>query len=128
MQNLNRVAAAHVSEDLFVLHMISCCKHAEGLGTNIHLRFQNVGGARRCKTLDASADGYVRSEACCVMLLAAADPAALVLAGSAVNQDGRSAHTRCSASLHQLFGGLSSLTEHGQYMHSLLPEPADRCF
>ena len=55
----------------------------------------------RCKTLDASADGYVRSEAAVVLVLRAlaydgSDPAhglgraAIVLLGSAVNQDGRS--------------------------------------
>ncbi|KAI8473973.1 MAG: thiolase-like protein, partial [Monoraphidium minutum] len=54
----------------------------------------------RCKTLDATADGYVRAEAVGVMVVealssapashpAAAAPLAL-LAGSAVNQDGRS--------------------------------------
>lgn len=54
----------------------------------------------RCKTLDASADGYVRAEgAGCVILLRADAPGAAaamaagvvaLLAGSAVNQDGRS--------------------------------------
>ena len=56
----------------------------------------------RCKTLDASADGYVRAEACGVLLLERLDfgqghhrtmppPGVLaLLAGTAVNQDGRS--------------------------------------
>ena len=53
----------------------------------------------RCKTLDASADGYVRAEAAGALLLQAVwgqdpDPEAgswlAVLAGSCVNQDGRS--------------------------------------
>ena len=49
----------------------------------------------RCKTLDASADGYVRGEACVSAMLqllshTAADSALAVLRGSAVNQDGRS--------------------------------------
>ena len=54
----------------------------------------------RCKTLDASADGYVRAEACGTFVLAAssdADPGGprmppfiCLLSGSAVNQDGRS--------------------------------------
>lgn len=50
----------------------------------------------RCKTLDASADGYVRGEACAsamLQLLSDASeegsPLACIL-GSAVNQDGRS--------------------------------------
>lgn len=53
----------------------------------------------RCQVLDAAADGYVRGEACHMLLLAplaaaaaptgSRGPAALVL-GSAVNQDGRS--------------------------------------
>jgi acyl transferase domain-containing protein len=49
----------------------------------------------RCKALDASADGYVRSEGCAVMLMAAhanldAQETIIALAGTAVNQDGRS--------------------------------------
>ena len=52
----------------------------------------------RCKTLDASADGYVRSEGCAILQLRAVHslagepaqaPHVLVL-GAAVNQDGRS--------------------------------------
>ncbi|KAJ9518952.1 hypothetical protein QJQ45_026209, partial [Haematococcus lacustris] len=54
----------------------------------------------RCKTLDAAADGYVRAEACGVLVLSAVgSPSSrgpveghtqAYLAGSAVNQDGRS--------------------------------------
>lgn len=47
----------------------------------------------RCKTLDASADGYVRSEACTATLLAAADAlhaGQVLLRATHVNQDGRS--------------------------------------
>ena len=51
----------------------------------------------RCKTLDAAADGYVRSEACAAMLLCllsspegTVDGPAVLLCGCAVNQDGRS--------------------------------------
>ena len=55
----------------------------------------------RCKTLDASADGYVRAEACGTFVLAAssdadpgcpqaAPPFICLISGSAVNQDGRS--------------------------------------
>ena len=56
----------------------------------------------RCKTLDASADGYVRAEACGALMLERQPEASRaflprsgataisVLSGSAVNQDGRS--------------------------------------
>ena len=50
----------------------------------------------RCKTLDATADGYVRAETCVVHLLQpwegeeAAEDGAVLILGSAVNQDGRS--------------------------------------
>ncbi|HVH42998.1 MAG TPA: beta-ketoacyl synthase N-terminal-like domain-containing protein, partial [Labilithrix sp.] len=51
----------------------------------------------RCKTFDASADGYVRSEGCGILVLkpladavASGDNVLAVLTGAAVNQDGRS--------------------------------------
>ena len=55
----------------------------------------------RCKTLDVSADGYVRSEACIVMLITATESSStldrgndtttdIMLRSTYVNQDGRS--------------------------------------
>ena len=43
----------------------------------------------RCKTLDASADGYVRAEDCVILMLeeaSAALEAQVLLSGSAINQ------------------------------------------
>ena len=47
----------------------------------------------RCKTMDASADGYVRAEACAALALYPASSAttgAVFILGSAIGQDGRS--------------------------------------
>lgn len=51
----------------------------------------------RCKTFDAAADGFVRSEGCAMIVLkrlpdalAAGDPILAVIRGTAVNSDGRS--------------------------------------
>ncbi len=45
----------------------------------------------RCKTLDATADGYVRAEACVALLLGPHDPdgatdGCVIIRGTAVNQ------------------------------------------
>ncbi|MFY2561290.1 amino acid adenylation domain-containing protein [Corallococcus terminator] len=70
------------------------------LSPELTIAFSQAGmmaGDGRCKTFDASADGYVRSEGCGVIVLkrlkdalAAGDPILAVLHGSAVNHDGAS--------------------------------------
>ncbi len=61
-------------------------------------RAQMMARDGRCKTFDASADGYVRSEGCGMVVLkrlsdalAGSDRILAVVRGSALNQDGRSA-------------------------------------
>ena len=70
------------------------------LTPELTLYFSRLGGMAsdgRCKTFDSSADGYVRSEGCGMVVLkrlrdaeANGDRILAVIAGSAVNQDGRS--------------------------------------
>ena len=83
------------------------CRLALAGGVNVMLEpqigvaFSRIGmlsPTGRCKTFDASADGYVRGEGCGVLVLkrlsdalADGDPVWAVIRGSAVNQDGRSA-------------------------------------
>jgi len=75
------------------------CTSAAMCGVNLTLlahttaMFQRAGMLApdgRCKTLDASADGYVRAEGCEVIMLTCNAEAGVTLGGSAVNQDGRS--------------------------------------
>lgn len=71
------------------------------LSPELHLCFSRAGmlsRSGRCRTFDNAADGYVRSEACCVIVLKRlsdarrdGDPILAVIRGTAVNQDGRSA-------------------------------------
>jgi acyl transferase domain-containing protein len=66
--------------------------------TNVFLsRARMLAPDGRCKTFDAAADGYVRSEGCGIVVLkrlsaalAGGDRILAVIRGSAVNQDGRS--------------------------------------
>lgn len=70
------------------------------LGEDLGTVFESAGmlaSDGRCKTFDAAADGYVRSEGCGVLVLKRlrdaqrdGDPILAVLAGSAINQDGAS--------------------------------------
>ena len=82
------------------------CRMAIAGGVNtillpeVHISFSRarmISGDGRCKTFDARADGFVRSEGCGMVVLkrltdavAAGDNILAVIRGSAVNQDGRS--------------------------------------
>ncbi len=82
------------------------CRMAVAGGVNtillpeVHISFSRarmIAGDGRCKTFDARADGFVRSEGCGMVVLkrladaiADGDTVLAVLRGSAVNQDGRS--------------------------------------
>ncbi len=66
-------------------------------GTIYFCRLNVMAHDGRCKTFDARADGYVRSEGCGVVVLKRlsdaqrdGDPILAVIRGSAINQDGRS--------------------------------------
>jgi 3-oxoacyl-(acyl-carrier-protein) synthase/SAM-dependent methyltransferase/acyl carrier protein len=71
------------------------------LSPEMNLSFSRTGMLSRrgrCHTFDAAADGYVRAEGCCVIVLKrladaerAGDRALATIRGSAINQDGRSA-------------------------------------
>ena len=98
------------SSSLVSLHMafssllLGQCSAACNSGVNIMTSsetpaaFQKAGmlsADGRCKTLDSTADGYVRAEACGSMVLQSAglvgsSDVVAVVRGSAVNQDGRS--------------------------------------
>lgn len=83
------------------------CSHALATGVNLTLRAETTAVLSkagmltmdgRCKALDASADGYMRGEACiahllevtCQHLPLGASNVAAVIMGTSVNQDGRS--------------------------------------
>jgi acyl transferase domain-containing protein len=82
------------------------CRMAIAGGVNtillpeVHISFSRarmISGDGRCKTFDASADGFVRSEGCGIIVLkrlsdaiADGDNILAVIRGSAINQDGRS--------------------------------------
>jgi 3-oxoacyl-(acyl-carrier-protein) synthase/SAM-dependent methyltransferase len=71
------------------------------LSPEMHVALSQAGmlsSIGRCRTFDEAADGYVRSEGCCVVVLKRLpdaqrdrDPILAVIRGSAVNHDGRSA-------------------------------------
>ncbi|MBS1803319.1 MAG: amino acid adenylation domain-containing protein [Acidobacteria bacterium] len=70
------------------------------LSPELHICFSRTGmlsRSGRCHTFDDAADGYVRGEACCVVVLKRlddarrdGDPIQAIVCGTAVNQDGRS--------------------------------------
>ncbi|PZO17593.1 MAG: short-chain dehydrogenase [Leptolyngbya foveolarum] len=89
-------ASLHSGEsDLCLVGGVSLMLSPEPFITYSHARMMAADG--RCKTFDASADGYVRGEGCGMVAikrlsdaLAAGDRIAAVIRGSAINQDGLS--------------------------------------
>ena len=80
----------------------------------------------RCKTFDVSADGYVRSEGCGVVVLkllsraiADGDPVLAVVRGSAVNQDGASNGLTAPNGLAQEAVIRTALTDAGVAPHEV---------
>lgn len=77
------------------------------LSPEVHMCFSRTGmlsRTGRCHTFDSAADGYVRSEACCVFVLKRLrdaqrdhDRVLAVIRGSAVNHNGRSAAITASS-------------------------------
>jgi acyl transferase domain-containing protein len=138
------------------LHMGQCSR-AANCGTNIMLlihttaAFSKAGmlaADGRCKTLDASADGYVRAEAAGASMLAllpqaslsggeGGQPAALaILGGSAINQDGRSSSLTAPNGPAQQEVIRAALASAGEApasaaappgVHPLVPGPSTAC-
>lgn len=99
------LVGAHIACTSF---LSETCQRALVCGVNLTMRAETTAVLAkagmlaqdgRCKTLDSSADGYMRGEACVVHLLETQmpdtgspgkDSHALVIRGTSVNQDGRS--------------------------------------
>ena len=67
------------------------CRHALNAGvnlTNVYAETQMLSAEGRCKTLDRTANGYVRSEGCVAVMLQLDSSSAWTLSGAAINQDG----------------------------------------
>lgn len=105
------------------------CRMAIAGGVNtillpeVHISFSRarmISGDGRCKTFDARADGFVRSEGCGMVVLkrlsdalADGDNILAVIRGSAVNQDGRSSGLTAPNGLAQEAVIRSALTNGG---------------
>ena len=88
-----------VSADLWPVgaaRQSACSAGAAVAGSDLHAALQAFSPVGRCKTFDASADGYGRGEGCAALVLrceasgSSGSPPLAVLRGSLVNQDGRS--------------------------------------